>query len=382
MIQSITVTAKIKIEPNEAQKNLLLETMHQYRDACNFVSKYLSKNGYMSAIKLHKVMYSDIRDLYKLPSQMAASVLRTTCAKYKQVKTVEKKNPKKSKKKEKPVLVQFKKPYMELVWNRDYSLKQDSFSLNTLEGRVTVPFKNKAMEQYFDGTWKFGSVKILTKHGKWYLHIPMTKDIEVPENADIQNIVGVDLGINFLAVSYDSKGKSTFWRGGFAKQKRAAYKHVRQSLQKRGTASARRRLKKIGQRENRWINDVNHCISKALVEKTPVGTLFVLEDLTGIRNATERVRRKDRYLSVSWAFYDLRQKIQYKAMLHGDMVIAVDPSYTSQTCPHCGQVDKLNRDKKMHLFTCKNCGYKSNDDRIGAMNLYNKGIKYLTVPAE
>ena len=28
-------------------------------------------------------------------------------------------------------------------------------------------------------------------------------------------------------------------------------------------------------------------------------------------------------------------------------------------------------------FTCKNCGYTSNDDRIGAMNLYRMGINYL-----
>ena len=51
----------------------------------------------------------------------------------------------------------------------------------------------------------------------------------------------------------------------------------------------------------------------------------------------------------------------------------VDPRYTSQCCPCCGHVEKSNRSKKIHLFTCKNCGYKSNDDRIGAMNLCYKG---------
>ena len=356
-IQSITITAKIKINPTEEQQQLLLDTMHRYRDACNFVSKYLSKHGYMPAIKLQKHIYSDVRNLYGLPSQMTISVLKTVCAKYKQIKTVKTKKrktskhskvSKKAKKKEKAVLVQFKKPYMELVWNRDYTLKKDSFSLNTLQGRICVSYENKTMEQYFNGTWSFGTVKIVTKHGKWYLHIPMTKRIKVPDHADIQNIVGVDLGINFLAVSYDNQGKATFFNGRAVKQKRATYKHVRQSLQRRGTASARRRLKKIGQRENRWMSDVNHCISKALVENNPKGTLFVLEDLTGIRNATERVHRKNRYLSVSWAFYDLRMKIEYKAMLHEDMVIAVDPAYTSQTCPICGHIDKDNRDKKNH----------------------------------
>ena len=38
---------------------------------------------------------------------------------------------------------------------------------------------------------------------------------------------------------------------------------------------------------------------------------------------------------------------------------------------------KYNRDKRNHIFICRNCGYKSNDDRIGAMNLYRMGIEYI-----
>ena len=145
----------------------------------------------------------------------------------------------------------------------------------------------------------------------------------------------------------------------------------------RHTPSSRRRIKAIGQRENRWMQDINHQVSKALVESNPKHTLFVLEDLTGIRNATERVKTKDRYVSVSWSFYDLEQKLIYKAKQNQSSVIKVDPRYTSQCCPVCGHTEKSNRNKKMHLFTCKNCGYKSNDDCIGAMNLYRMGINYL-----
>jgi putative transposase len=81
------------------------------------------------------------------------------------------------------------------------------------------------------------------------------------------------------------------------------------SLQQVGTPSSRRRIKAIGQRENRWMQDVNHQVSKALVETNPDGTMFVIEDLTGIRSATERVKVKNRYVSVSWSYYDLEQKI-------------------------------------------------------------------------
>ena len=125
------------------------------------------------------------------------------------------------------------------------------------------------------------------------------------------------------------------------------------------------------------MQDVNHQVSKALVENNPKHTLFVLEDLSGVRNATERVRTKDRYVSVSWSFYDLEQKLIYKAKQNQSTVIKVNPRYTSQCCPVCGHIEKANRNKKLHLFACKNCGYKSNDDRIGAMNLYRMGINYL-----
>ncbi len=71
--------------------------------------------------------------------------------------------------------------------------------------------------------------------------------------------------------------------------------------------SARRPLKCLEPRENRWMTDVNHQGRKARVFRYGGKTLFLVEDRTGIREATERVRRRDRYPSVSWAFYRLRQ---------------------------------------------------------------------------
>ena len=75
---------------------------------------------------------------------------------------------------------------------------------------------------------------------------------------------------------------------------------------------------------------------------------------------------------VSWSYGDFIEKLSYKALLHNSLVVEVNPQYTSQTCPICGHKDKNNRNKKLHTFKCKNCNYTSNDDRIGAMNLYNK----------
>ena len=367
-MEQITITAKIQISVNTDSKVLLDETMSVYSDACNYVSEYVFRTHDLKQFSLNKVLYSAIRERFGLKSQMTQSVFKTVIARYKTILENQKEW----------IQPSFKKPQYDLVWNRDYSLTKNCFSVNTLNGRVKLPYFTEGMSKYFDhDIYKFGTAKLVNKHGKYFLHIPVTYDIEESNISDVCNVVGIDRGINFVAATYDSKHKSAFVSGKTIKQKRAHYSKLRKELQMCRTPSARRRLLAVGQRENRWMQDVNHQISKALVESNPKHTLFVLEDLSGIRNATERVRTKDRYVSVSWSFYDLEQKLIYKAKQKQSIVIKVDPRYTSQCCPVCGHIEKANRNKKIHLFACKNCGYKSNDDRIGAMNLYRMGINYL-----
>ena len=367
-MEQMTITAKIQISVKTDDKVFLDETMSVYSNACNYVSDHVFRTHDLKQFSLNKALYSTLREKFGLKSQMAQSVVKTVIARYRTILENQKEWIKPS----------FKKPQYDLVWNRDYSLTQNCFSVNTLSGRIKLPFFSEGMSKYFDhDTYRFGTAKLVNRHGKYYLHIPVTYDVEESDLCDICNVVGIDRGINFVVATYDSKHRSGFVSGKAIKQKRAGYSKLRKELQMRQTPSSRRRLKAVGQRENRWMQDVNHCVSKALVENNPKHTLFVLEDLSGVRNATERVRTKDRYVSVSWSFYDLEQKLIYKAKQNQSTVIKVDPRYTSQCCPVCGHIEKANRNKKMHLFTCKNCGYKSNDDRIGAMNLYRMGIGYL-----
>ena len=364
-----TITAKLQILFNSSDKQILCDTMKAYSDACNYVSDYIYKTHNLSRYSVQEDTYYQIRESFGLRSQMAVSCVRTVIAKYKTI--LENQNEW-----IKPI---FRLPQLELVWNRDYSLnaKNDTFSVNTLNGRIKVKFYKNGFDKYFTNDCKFGTAKLVFRHSRFFLHIPVTYEINELAMSDVSNIVGVDRGIRFIATTYDSKCKTTFYDGNAFKQKRGRYKTLRKELQQVHTPSSRRRIKAIGQRENRWMQDINHCISRALVESNPDGTLFVIEDLKGIRSATEKVLVKDRYVSVSWSYYDLEQKLTYKALRNHQLVEKVNPAYTSQTCPKCGHTEKANRDKRRHLFCCKNCGYKSNDDRIGAMNLYRMGINLL-----
>ena len=361
-------TAKVQIHPKTEDVKLLLDSMRCYSDACTFVSDYIFSSKDLAQVSIQKHTYNELRTKYNLPSQMACNTVRTVIGSYKTNKT----NGMEW------TFCKYNVPQMTLSWNRDYSINKDSFSVGTLTGRIKCRYDVSGMEKYFDkSVYSFGTAKVVYKHGKFFLHISVKTDIPELSNTDVTNVVGHDRGIRFLVSSYGSNGNTTFYSGNDVKQKRGHYKALRKQLQQVGTPSSRKRIKSIGQQENRWMQDVNHCISKALVESNPGGTLHVLEDLSGIRSATEVVKVHDRYIMVSWSYYDLEQKLMYKALEHHQNVIKVNPRYTSQTCPKCGHIEAGNRNKIKHIFCCKNCGYQSNDDRIAAMNLYHKGIEYL-----
>ena len=299
---------------------------------------------------------------------MAESVLKTVAAKYDSIFGNGHKLTK---------APNFTRLQLDLVYGRDWSFQKDkTVSLNSLVGRLHMSYNAAGVEHLLNkDVWKYGTAKVVIRKDKCFLHVSVSKNVPKLEAKDAVEIVGIDVGQNFHFVTYDSSGKSIFVSGRKDKNRRGAYKETRRSLQMCQTPSARQTLLQRGSRESRWMSDVNHCIAKALVEKYPAGTVFVMEDLTGIRKL-EMVRRHgdDRYELSSWAFHDLREKITYKAAERGQQVIFASPEYTSQTCPHCGHTEKANRNRKMHSFCCKSCGYRSNDDRVGAMNLFRIGV--------
>ena len=127
------------------------------------------------------------------------------------------------------------------------------------------------------------------------------------------------------------------------------------------------------------MSDVNHQISKTLVQKYGKDTLFVLEDLAGVSFEESNLSRtaKQNYDLRSWSFYQLEQFLTYKAHENRSEVLKVSAKYTSQRCPKCGIIRKANRDHHKHLYSCR-CGYKSNDDRIGAMNIQLLGTMWIS----
>ena len=419
---TLVLAIKLKILPqSQKQVDTFNQTMIAYRNACNVVSQYIFDNipraidsdalqSLLSYVNLQttakingKRIYEIFKEQFQLPAQLACEVFKTVIANYKTVQTQLKKEKiatdfeydsdgniayyQKGKHKGKPKLVYvhkdlsflskplcYKKPQLALPVNRSYGFIDDfsKVSISSIDGRIKLPFKLTAYQKRLlkDETWKRGGARLVKTGNKWFLHIPFTKSIIEKDISQYSNIIGIDAGLRKIMTIYDVKTKKTrFKNGQFIKKKRYNYVKKRQSLQIKGTKSAKRRLKQLSGRENRWMTDVNHCLSKTLVEKNP-DTLIAVEDLTDITFETTLNRKKEnRYEHHSWAFYQLQQFIEYKAKKHGSYLIKVNPAYTSQRCPKCGTISKENRDKAAHCYHCQNCHYKSNDDRVAAINI-------------
>src|SRR5579884_1674078 len=388
------ITAKLKLITTPEQFEALRETSLAYRDALNAVSRYAFEQGKTSNVtRLHKGIYTELRTCYHLPSQLACSVERQVSATYKGLWTKLKKNVEHRRKKitkkrfkglDKPP--KYSSPTVQYTYERDYTFQCDSqVSVGTLSGRTSIPYQgyDKHTALIRAGA-TIGDAKLWYDRQKktFYLLVALTIEKPDPIPESFTEVVGVDVGIRYLAVTSTSTGKADFHPGKRTRHKANHYARLRKRLQQKGTRGAKRRLRRIEQRERRLKLQANHSIAKQIVGQHP-HALIGLENLTDIRERTRRKKhgkgtepvspkaRKANRVYSQWSFAELQTLISYKAALAGSLAIKVDADYTSKACPLCGHTTDANRPRKGLLFVCQNprCGYTLHADLIGARNL-------------
>lgn len=239
--------------------------------------------------------------------------------------------------------------------------------------RFAFPIKQtnrfKKLKEHIENGCKLGKASLFYKNNKWYFAV--TIKLEGKENKD-SNVMGIDIGLRQLAVAsvINTEGREInrrFHNGKKAGFVRKKYRSVRRKL---GKAKNLKKINSINNKEQRWIRDLNHKISRQLVQlavQESVGTI-VMENLKNIRKLNKITNRADRNLN-SWAFYELQQFIEYKAELAGIKVVYINPRYTSQSCCKCGKVEKSNR--KGNLYSCE-CGNYIHADLNASRNIAKK----------
>ena len=382
------ITAKLKLLTDATQFQALRKTSLAYRDALNYVSRYSFEHGKMSnQIRLRDETYYEIRARYTLPAQMATNVPRHVGATYKTLWTKVRHNNAARKaghtKKRYKGLDQppkYVSPTLTYNYQRDYSLKAgNQVSILTLDGRIIVSYAgyNEHVALLHQGA-SIGAAKLWydKPRKRFYLLVSLEVEVADPTPAMHTSVVGVDVGVRYLAVAATPRGKQSFHSGKRIVPKANHYARLRKRLQKKGTRSTTRRLVIISGRERRLKQDANHVVSKRIVTRFP-HALIGLEELKDIRERTKRKRgrrasKKQRRANAAyskWAFAELHGYIDYKALLQGSMAIKVDANFTSKACPMCGHTCEANRPNKGLLFVCQNCHYSLHADLVGARNV-------------
>jgi putative transposase len=382
------LTAKLKLHTTPDQFAALRATQLAYRDALNYVSQYAFAHGKMSnAVALQTGTYDEVRARFHLSSQMACSVPRQVGATYKTLWSKVKQNAAArqaghTRKRYKGLdqAPTFVSPTLTYQYKKDYSFKKrQQVSVMTLAGRVVMPYTGYDQHVALIGHGvQIGAAKLWYDKPKkrFYLLVTLEIDVADPTPQTHTGIVGVDVGLRYLAVTSTTRGDCTFHSGKNVRTKANHYARLRKRLQKKGTRSATRRLVAISGRERRLKQDANHVVSQRIVREHP-NSIIGLEHLTDIRERTKRrtgkrastKQRKANVTYSKWSFAELHAMIAYKALMNQSMAIKVDANYTSQACPCCGHTGKENRPNKGLLFLCQNCHYHLHADLVGARNL-------------
>jgi putative transposase len=362
-------TVPVKLDVSDADAELLHETFVEFRDAANYVVSHArddSGNIETSKQRLHERTYHEVSkqteiqaNLVQAARSRAADALKGVLARWSNGEYAS--------------LPTFTADFAEYD-KRSATFHDDYASLSTVDGRIEAeyilppetddsPFGEYVRSEDFE-------TKGATLHhrdGAFYLHFRTTAEVDDPDPTEHPTVLGVDLGIENVAVT----STATFWSGGLLNHRREQYEQVRGDLQRTGTESAHRTIESIGDRESRWTGDFLHNLSKEMVEEAAEHgcSAIVFEDLTGIRSRMPGTKKFH-----TWAFHELYEQVAYKAEARGIDTVQVNPAYTSQRCSKCGHTARNNRTSQAD-FCCQRCGYDVHADYNAAKNVGFKHVR-------
>lgn len=357
------LTAQVKLVVTPEQAQALRETLAVANAACNAISEWAWENGKFGQFAMHHGTYRTIRDTFPLAAQMVVRCNAKVADAYKL--------DKKAKRVFQPTGAI---AYDERILR--WQVAKSQVSIWTVQGRMTLPFVCGERQKALLATQQ-GETDLCCIGGVWFLNAVC--NVEEPPAADASGgVLGLDFGI--VEIATDSEGRQ--YTGKAIKAYRRRLRSLRAGLQKRGSKSAKRHLKRAAKRGSRYTKWLNHNISKQIVQAAlSSGKALALENLKGIRErAMSRKRdsngfnREMRWQMGNWAFDQLRQFVTYKAQAAGVTVYEVDPRNTSRTCSSCGYCDKANR-KSQSVFLCLECGFSANADVNASANIARKGLE-------
>lgn len=356
----VKLVAPVKLLLTAEQTQALAATLAACNRAATWVSTVAWDEQVFRNYDLRGRTYGQVKTEFGLSAQPAQHVIKKVADAYR--------NDRQKRRRFRPLAAQ---PYDDrcLSWQ----LAQQTVSIWTVRGRLKgVRFTCGDHQRRLLASRR-GESDLVFRDGIWWL----LATCEVPEPSQQRPVemLGVDLGVVNIATTSDG----TRYSGSQVNRVRHRNRLLRQRLQRNGSKSSKRLLRKRSRKESRFVADVNHLISKRIVaEASRTGRGITLEHLKGIHGRV-RLRKPQRATLHSWSFGQLGGFINYKARLAGVRVVFVNPAFTSQQCSRCGHVDGGNRPNQCS-FQCRRCGFAEHADVNAAVNLEVRGWAAVNPP--
>lgn len=231
-----------------------------------------------------------------------------------------------------------------------------------------------------EGEYSFGQAEVLWREGVYYLHVPVQYDADVPDKADAETVIGVD--INERNVALTALNRETLATEGTlvldygpVKGERSRLHDISRRCQEHDQTSIYRT---IGDHEERYVNWVLHRISATIVAFAEQfdDPAIVFEDMSGIRDGMDYGTFMNRRLH-RLPFRALQDQVEYKAKWSEMPTFEVDAYYNSQTCSCCGERGTRRKGR----FTCPNdeCSLQQDHaDRNASVNVAWRGVRRIS----
>ncbi len=222
-------------------------------------------------------------------------------------------------------------------------------------------------------------------HPKWYANVVYEVPVAQLKPTADDGELGVDHNVRQATDSdgevYAQPDTSKLDANIKRKQRRAAKARERSRQSGKPLSNRGRRvcgqLRKLHRRKRRRRENAAHQHSRKMADTAHavvVEALNIQAMTQSAKGTAEKpgtnVKAKSglnrEILASGWG--QLERNRDYKA----DLVVKVDPAYTSQTCARCGHAGKEHR-KTQATFKCTACGHTANADRNAAVNILDRG---------
>lgn len=352
---TITISKKIRIFPNQQQKQIFKKWLGAFRFIYNHTLNVIQKESKTpSWLDIKTKIINDLPEWSKeIPYQVKSIAIKEAIQNLREQK-------KQAKNKHKRFKMKFKSKKQ---LKQSCYIPKSAITKNGIYPRISgkLKYAEELPKEILDG-------RVVMTYGKFYIMIPTTRKRILSENQG--RIVSLDPGIrNFITfLSHDKLGFLA--RNDIGRIYRLCF-HLDKLISQ---ATYNKRLKKpivrLREKIHNLIEELHNKVAHFIVKNFDLILLPTFETQNMVSKFKRKIRSKSARALMTFSHYKFKQKLKSKAFEYGKLVVDVNEAYTSKTNNFTGEINKKLGGSKF----IKMGGKKLDRDMNGALGILLRAL--------